>query len=73
MQERLQRTMIESHKLLQPYLDIKGVDPLEFTPSESDRPVDLIMDADNREKIRNSAQAVLVELAALGVPNERDN
>lgn len=65
IQERLQKTMIESHKLLQPYLDIQEFSIVELTAQSVDdnsRPV--ILNADSRDKIRSSAQAALEALQA---------
>lgn len=65
VQERLQKNMIESNKLLQPFLDMQNVDIPEITAEYSaPTPSTLALDANTREKIRNSAQAVLLELNA---------
>ena len=60
IQERLQKNMIESQKLLQPFMDLT-----EFTCVENDNnaPTTTIsLDANKREKLRTSARAVLQEL-----------
>lgn len=65
LQERLQKTMIESHKLLQPYLDLQDYTVMDLTAQSADtgdNPVATVLDAESREKLRNSAQAVLIEL-----------
>lgn len=65
IQERLQKTMIESHKLLQPYLDIQEFSVVDLTAqsvNESSSPT--ILNADSRDKIRSSAQAALLALGA---------
>lgn len=66
IQGRLQKTMIESHKLLQPFLELQDQSFLEFTTSQevSPNPNTLSLNANAREKIRISAQAVLQELNA---------
>lgn len=61
IQERLQKSMIESQKLLQPYLELET---LKFTEIPADvKPEDsftnLLIAQESRDKIRNSAQAVL--------------
>lgn len=71
--ERLQKTMIESHKLLEPYLNFEQFNSLEI-PDQSD-PADsftnMILDQESREKVRTSAQQVLAALAVLDqVPEE---
>ena len=69
VQERLQRTMIESHKLLQPYLDLKEYTVMDLTQQADadDSPTtSLALDASTRDKIRTSAQAVLTELNSAG-------
>lgn len=67
LQEKLQKTMIESHKLLQPYLDLKEYTIVDLTQqSDEDSSVPTILNAESREKLRNSAQAVLIELNAGG-------
>lgn len=67
IQERLQKSMIESHKLLQPYLDIEEFSVVELTSQASDStvPTTLAMDADTRDRVRVTAQAVLAELSEL--------
>lgn len=65
LQERLQKTMIESHKLLQPYLDLKAYSIVDLTQtSDEETPTTVILNAESRDKLRNSAQAVLLELNA---------
>ena len=65
IQERLQKTMIESHKLLQPYLDIQEFSIVELTAqSVDDNSRPMILNADSRDKIRSSAQAALEALQA---------
>lgn len=63
IQSQLQETMIESQKLLQPYLDM---DITAFTPIQEATPADsfaaTIISKESRNNIRNGAQAVLTEL-----------
>jgi len=72
MQERLQKIMIESHKLLQPYLDIQT-----YTISSSDdgevSEESKLMSVDERNRLRTSAQAVLLELNRGGVVDDGSN
>lgn len=62
LQERLQNNMINSHKILEPYLNI--VDQVDMTP-EAVEP-DEIYDRPTRDKVRSAAQLLLAEL---GVEN----
>lgn len=63
-QEKLQKMMIESHKLLQPYLDIQEFSIMELTEhSEDSNASPLTLDQESRDKVRNVAMNVLAELA----------
>lgn len=64
IQERMQQLMIDSHKLLQPYLDLDEFSITDLMPVTSkDEPNNtLLMPAESREKIRNNAQAALIAL-----------
>lgn len=65
VQERLQKTMIESHKLLQPYLDIQEFGIVDLTAQSVDESSQSnILDADSRDRIRSNAQAALLALGA---------
>lgn len=60
IQEKLQKSMIESHKLLQPYLDdglFEGVEIPQDTPEQSFTSIHI--DQTARDNIRNAAQGVL--------------
>ena len=63
IQERMQKLMIESHKLLQPYLDIENLTLTELMPKPqqeagtSSSPI--LLSAESREKLRTNAQHVL--------------
>lgn len=64
-QERLQKLLIESHKMLQPYLELQDQSILELTQQMDDAanaPVSVGLDAQSRDKLRVSAQAVLLQL-----------
>ena len=63
IQERLQESMINSHKLLQPYLELEDFSITELMPN-TEAETTLIMSAESREKLRNNAQAALVALNA---------
>lgn len=66
-QEELQKNMVESQKLLSPYLDASLFDVADYILPESDSvssPV--VASAESRERIRNTAQAVLLQLNAAG-------
>ena len=66
-QERLQNLLINSHKLLEPYLNLKNFTDIEVTSTEDSRSSDAMnLDAAAREKIRTNAQKVLSELSISG-------
>ena len=58
LQERLQTNMINSHKILEPYLTI--VDQVDMMPEEIEP--DEIYDRPTRDKVRSAAQLLLAEL-----------
>ena len=65
LQERLQRSMIESHKLLEPYLNFEELqsvpeDIIDADPQNSFAA--MMIDQQSRDKIRTSAQALLAVL-----------
>ena len=65
-QEQLQKSMIESHKLLQPYLDISSFDILSYV-EEAKQSSDIspnvkILDSSSRDKIRVAAGNALLQL-----------
>lgn len=62
VQEQLQKNMIESQKLLQPFLDLTEytADNAEVVDTQAENTIAL--DANSREKLRNSARAVLHQL-----------
>lgn len=70
MQGKLQESMIESQKLLKPYLDMDNLSFVEI-PAEptSESFGAMIMDQDSREKLRNGAQSVLDALNSMDGDN----
>lgn len=65
IQEILQKNMIESHKLLQPYMDLTDFTIPELVNSQrSADPETMLIPSESRDKLRTSAQAILVELEA---------
>lgn len=69
IQERLQKSMIESHKLLQPYLDIKEFSVVDLVPQDttSTSSSQLNMKSEDRDRLRSTAQQVLIELKEGGL------
>lgn len=67
IQDKMQKIMIESHKLLEPYLSLEQLQALEV-PQQAD-PADsftsMILDQESREKVRTSAQQVLAAISML--------
>lgn len=65
VQERLQKLMIESNKMISPFLDmtayIESINVEDSSEEESPRAT-INLDATRREKLRSSAQAVLKQL-----------
>lgn len=72
IQEKLQKNMIESHKLLQPFMELQDHSFAEFASNieEAQNPViasnGVIMNANSREKLRLSAQEVIRQLNKVG-------
>lgn len=71
LQSRLQDNMIESHRLLEPYLKIKDLDMLDISEYEDvyDNPENQLLSRDSRDKLRRNAQQVL-HLIELNTNNE---
>ena len=63
-QEQLQKTMIESHKLLQPYMDVQEFTVVELANSSSSNETvqKIALSPEDRDRLRNKAQSVLQEL-----------
>ena len=63
VQEKLQKAMIESQKLLQPYMDIQNfavMDLVDVSSTTNDSPITAkLMTSESRDKVRYTAQAVL--------------
>lgn len=68
-QERLQKSMIESHKLLQPYMELQDMSVVDLmsttTAAESDSTSPIkVLPPESRDHLRSSAQNAI---AALGI------
>lgn len=61
IQEKLQRSMIDSHKLLEPYLNVKALNISDFIVEPETTTVSGVelLDKPSRDKLRLSAQKVL--------------
>lgn len=60
MQEKLQKSMIDSHKLLQPYLDVQELRIVDYIPTTtSTNDASSVIPRESRDKLRSSAQKVL--------------
>lgn len=73
IQERLQKTMVESQKLLEPYFNSKidlGILDIPKDEVEEDSFTSKILDQNSREKIRTSAQQLLKALDEVNKENE---
>lgn len=71
IQERLQRMMIESHKLLEPYLTMEQLTALEV-PKEEDPATSftsMILDQESREKVRTGVQQLMSIINTIDSPN----
>lgn len=65
MQEQLQKSMIESHKLLQPYMNISEFEHLQDIGSVEAREVNpavKLISSRERDNIRNAASSALLKL-----------
>lgn len=72
LQERLQENMIQSHRLLEPYLNFESLSFTEVaSESEAVDSSATILDKDSREKLRNSAQEVLKALQQSAQQNQQ--
>ena len=74
IQDQLQHSMTESHKLLQPYLDLEefSIDSL-MPPTDGQPKNNVLLDNTSRNRLRDNAQAMLVELNALEKDMEADD
>ena len=67
IQEKLQKSMIESHKLLQPYMDVKEFNMKDlFSSTEVQTTGKQIADQETREAVRQKANQVLIALKQAG-------
>ena len=67
IQERLQKMMIESHKLLEPYLNIEQLTALDV-PKEEDPATSftsIIMEQESREKVRTGVQELMAIISSI--------
>lgn len=65
IQERLQKSMIESQKLLQPYLDLESLSFVEVPQAAEEVSFGaMLMEQESRDRLRSSAQAVLAAIQA---------
>lgn len=64
IQERLQKMMIESHKLLEPYLELEQLSALEVRTEEdpSTSFTSMILDQESRERVRTGVQEIMAVL-----------
>ena len=61
IQERLQKTMVESHKLLEPYLSMEQLSALDI-PQEIDPAssfTSMILEQESRERVRTGVQQIM--------------
>lgn len=67
IQAKLQKSMIESHKMLQPYMDLQDMSVVDLMSSTTsvqnndDNPIK-IMSPESRDRIRTSAKNLITEL-----------
>lgn len=62
LQTKLQENMIQSHKLLEPYLNFDSLNTIEIQSPEESGDSYTVLNQDSREKLRTSAQQVLEAL-----------
>lgn len=62
LQTKLQENMIQSHKLLEPYLNFDSLNTIEIQSSDESGENYTVLNQDSREKLRTSAQQVLEAL-----------
>lgn len=63
IQQQLQKTMIESQKLLEPYLNIKNFEfDMTLPEAQTSDPTTSLLSTESRTRIRNNAQHVLSAL-----------
>jgi hypothetical protein len=64
VQEKLQKSMIESHKLLQPYMDVKEFAVMDLVQPEDNHSNITILDPEKRDGLRTKASNILKQLNA---------
>lgn len=67
IQTQLQKSMIESHKLLQPYMDLQDFNVVDLVPdtNSDDNPITkTLITSESRDKIRYAAKGVIDILVA---------
>jgi hypothetical protein len=60
VQEKLQKSMIESHKLLQPYLDLNDFSDVEMIQTAAPQSSSTLMKTEERDSLRSAAQSALM-------------
>ena len=66
IQTQLQKNMIESQKLLEPYMEVaETVQAMQIKDAGSDNPMTAVLDKDSRDTVRLAAQNILAELGAI--------
>lgn len=76
IQAQLQKSMIESHKLIQPYLDIQDFGVVELAPqadTSTNNNTTFAMSSEARDSLRSKAQNVLLELQSACPELAEDN
>lgn len=77
IQEKLQKNILESHKLLQPYLNVEEFSLQTLMPVASSNVVEsgaaAVLPKSSRDKLRQSAQQVLAALNEVEVIEEDDS
>lgn len=65
LQERLQKVMLESHKLLQPYLNVQEFNMADLTVGTTDGSINssaAVLSRESRDRLRSNAQQLLTVL-----------
>lgn len=66
LQTQLQKNMIDSQKLLEPYMQVADtVQSMQIKDAGTDNPMTLVLDKDSRDTVRLAAQNILAELGAV--------
>ena len=69
IQQKLQKTMLDSHKLLEPYLNAQEFQVVELVPANTESSAEgaaALMSASDRDKLRTNAQNILKLLGESG-------